>query len=150
LKVFIDNNLSPYPARALNTLLEPEGDPVMLLTNRFPPDTEDRVWIGAPAAEGGSVVISADRRIDRNRPEREAWGRSHRVVFFLGPQWRRLRYIEIAWRLLRWWPRIEEQTRLVAPPAALELTRDHRSGRLRGLRGQPLAALGAGRGHPGF
>ncbi|HEX5454111.1 MAG TPA: hypothetical protein VFX06_09980 [Stellaceae bacterium] len=26
LKVFIDNNLSPYLAHALNTLLEPEGD----------------------------------------------------------------------------------------------------------------------------
>jgi hypothetical protein len=41
-------------------------------------------------------VISADRRIHRNRLEREAWRRSRLVVFFLSPQWRRLRNIEIA------------------------------------------------------
>jgi len=64
--------------------------------------------------EGGWVVISADRRIHRNRLEREAWRRSGLVVFFLTPQWRRLRNVEIAWRLLRWWPHIDEQARLVA------------------------------------
>ncbi len=134
MKVFIDNNLSPYLAHALNTLLEPEGDQVIHLTDRFPPDTEDRVWIDALAGEGGWVVISADRRIDRNRLEREAWRRSRLVVFFLGPQWRRARNIEIAWRLLRWWPRIEEQVRLVAAPAAFELPLAYGSGRLRVLR----------------
>jgi hypothetical protein len=34
LKVLLDNNLSPYLALALNTLLEPEGDQVMHLTDR--------------------------------------------------------------------------------------------------------------------
>ena len=135
LRVFLDNNLSPYLAHALNVLLEPEGDQVIHLTDRFRPDTEDRAWIDALTAEGGWVVISADRRIHRNRPEREAWRRSRLMVFFLSPQWGRLRNIEIAWRLLRWWPRIEEQARLVTPPAAFELPRDYRSGRLRVLRG---------------
>ncbi len=102
MKVFLDNNLSPYLARALSTLLEPEGDQVVHLSDRFAPDTEDRVWIEALAAEGGWIVISADRRISRNPIEREAWRRSRLVVFFLSPQWRRLRHIEIAWRLLRW------------------------------------------------
>jgi hypothetical protein len=100
LKVFLDNNLSPYLALALNTLLEPEGDQVIHLRDRFPPDTGDRVWIEALSAEGGWVAISADRRIHRNCLEREAWRRSRLVVFFLSPQWRQLRNIEIAWRLL--------------------------------------------------
>lgn len=43
MKVFLDNNLSPYLANALNTLLEPEGDQVIHPTDRFAPDTEDRV-----------------------------------------------------------------------------------------------------------
>jgi hypothetical protein len=51
-------------------------------------------------AEGGWVVLSADRRIHRNRLEREAWRQSGLVVFFLTSQWRRLRHLEIAWRLL--------------------------------------------------
>jgi PIN like domain len=63
LKVFLDNNLSPYLALALSTLLEPEGDQVVHLRDRFAHDTEDRVWIEALSGEGGWLVISADRRI---------------------------------------------------------------------------------------
>jgi hypothetical protein len=134
LKVFFDNNLSPHLAHALDVLLGPEGDQVVHLTDRFRRDTEDREWLGALGGEGGWVVISADRRIHRSRIEREAWRRSGIVVFFLGAQWARLRTLEIAWRLLRWWPRIEEQARIVSPPAAFELPRDFGRGRLRVLR----------------
>lgn len=135
MKVFVDNNLSPYLAHALNALLEPEGDQVVHLTDRFAPDTDDRTWIGELGNEGGWVVLSADRRIYRNKLEREAWRRSRLVVFFLTPQWRRARNTEIAWRLLRWWPRIAEQVQIVAPPAAFELPLAYGSGRLRVLRG---------------
>jgi hypothetical protein len=134
LKVFFDNNLSPHLAHALNVLLGPEGDQVVHLTDRFPADTQDRVWIETLGDEVGWVVISADRRIHRNRFEREAWRRSGLIVFFLSPQWQRLRGIETAWRLLRWWPRIDEQARLVAPPAAFELPLAYGFGRLRVLR----------------
>ncbi|MGD9618213.1 MAG: hypothetical protein AB7H90_24010 [Alphaproteobacteria bacterium] len=89
MKVFLDANLSPYLAHALNALLEPEGDHVVHLTDRFARDTDDRDWITALAAEGEWVVISGDMRIFRNRLEREAWRRSRLVVFFLAPQWRR-------------------------------------------------------------
>jgi hypothetical protein len=65
--VFLDNNLSPYLARGLNALLEPEGDEVVHLTDRFPRQIDDRSWINALGDEGGWVVISADRRIYRNR-----------------------------------------------------------------------------------
>jgi hypothetical protein len=108
LKVLLDNNLSPHLARALNALLEPEGDQVVHLTDRFPANTEDRAWIGALAEEGGWVVISADLRIYRNPLEREAWRRARLIVFFLAQQWGKARNIEKAWRLLRWWPRIRD------------------------------------------
>ena len=80
------------------------------------------------------MVISADRRINRNRLEREAWRRSGLVVFFLTSQWQRLRNVEVAWRLLRWWPLIRDQARLVVPPAAFELPLAYGAGRLRVLR----------------
>jgi hypothetical protein len=35
LKVFFDNNLSPHLAHALNVLLDPEGDQVIHLTDRY-------------------------------------------------------------------------------------------------------------------
>jgi hypothetical protein len=134
LKVFLDNNLSPYLARALDAPLEPEGDQVVHLTDRFRADTEDRAWINALADEGGWVVISADRRIYRNRLEREAWRRSRLIVFFLASQWQRAGNIETAWRLLRWWPRIRDQAGIVAAPAAFELPLAYGSGRVRVLR----------------
>ena len=135
MKVLLDNNLSPHLARALNALLEPEGDQVVHLTDRFPASTEDRAWIGALAEEGGWVVISGDLRIYRNRLEREAWRRSRLIVFFLAPQWGKVRNIEKAWRLLRWWPRIREQVAIVEAPAAFELPLAYGSGRLKVLRG---------------
>jgi hypothetical protein len=134
LRVFLDNNLSPYLARALNALLEPEGDQVVHLTDRFAADIPDRDWIATLATEGEWVVISADIRIFRNRLEREAWRRSRLVAFFLAPQWSNARNIEKAWRLLRWWLRIREQVALVAPPAAFELPLAYGSGRLKVLR----------------
>jgi len=91
LKVFFDHNLLPHLAHALNILLGPEGDEVIHLTDRFPANAEDVVWMTALGDEGGWVVISADRRINRNRLEREAWRRSGLVVFFLTSQWQRLR-----------------------------------------------------------
>jgi hypothetical protein len=135
LKVFFDNNLSPYLAHALDVLLGPEGDRVVHLTDRFSADTEDRVWMTALGDERGWIVISADRRIHRNRLERDAWRRSGLVVFFLSPQWHRLRSTDIAWRLLRWWPRIRDQAGIVAPPAAFELPLAYGAGRLKVLRG---------------
>lgn len=134
MRVFLDNNLSPYLAHALNALLEPDGDQVVHLSDRFPPQTEDRAWIDALAGEGGWVVVSADRRINRNALEREAWRRSRLIVFLLAPQWGRARNIEIAWRLLRWWPRLREQVAIVAAPAAFELPFAYGSGRFKVLR----------------
>lgn len=134
MRVFLDNNLSPYLARALNALLEPEGDQVVHLTDLFAPDIPDHEWITALSAAGEWVVVSGDIRIFRNRPEREAWRRSRLVVFFLAPQWSRARNIEKAWRLLRWWLRIREQAALMAPPAAFELPLAYGNGRLKMLR----------------
>ena len=132
MNVFLDNNLSPHLAHGLNALLEPEGDHVVHLSDKFPRNTADQVWIEALADEGRWVVVSADRRIDRNPLEREAWRRSRLVVFFLAPQWRRSSSIEIAWRLLRSWPRIREAAAMFRAPAAFEVP--FSSGKLRVLR----------------
>jgi hypothetical protein len=133
LKVLLDNNLSPYLARSLNVLLEPEGDQVAHLTELFPPGIEDRTWMSTLAEKGGWIVISADRQIFRNRLEREVWRRGRLVVFFLAQQWSHARNVEIAWRLLRWWPRIRDQVAIVAAPAAFEVPFAYRAGRLKVL-----------------
>lgn len=91
-------------------------------------------------------MISADRRIRSNRPEREAWRRRRLIMFFPSAQWRRLRNVEIAWRLLRWWPRIEKQARLVVPPEAFELPHRPTARLARIVAGEPQKP----RGYPGF
>jgi hypothetical protein len=135
LKVFLDHNLSIHLAHALKVLLEPEGDDVVHLADRFPTNIDDRTWMTALGDEGGWVVISGDREIHKNRIEREAWRRSGLVVFFLASGWRRMRHVEKAWRLLRWWSRIEEQASLVSAPAAFEIPVRYSTGRFRLLRG---------------
>jgi hypothetical protein len=54
-----------------------------ILTDRYPATSEDLAWMRALGDESGWVVISADRRIHRNRLEREAWRRSGLVGQFL-------------------------------------------------------------------
>ena len=80
------------------------------------------------------VVVSGDRRIQKNRIEREAWRQSRLTIFFLASSWSDLANIDKAWRLIRWWRRIEEQARLVAPPAGFEVPVRYGTGKFKVLK----------------
>jgi len=122
----------PFASRSgLLTDLPLEG----LLRSQFIAASRPRIECsarrGGRSGEGGWVVISADWRIHRNRTEREAWRRSGLVVFSVTPVAERRDRMAP----LRWWPRIDDQVRTVAPPAAFELPLANGAGRLRVLRG---------------
>ena len=61
MKFFIDNNLPPALARALNELSAPDGFTVVAERDKFPENTPDTDWISALADEGGWVVITRDK-----------------------------------------------------------------------------------------
>jgi hypothetical protein len=82
VKVLVDEHLPPRLARALNELFGPK-DEVVALRERFGTGVQDVQWIEALNQEGRWVVISADRRITRNRAEFHAFRKSRLIGFFL-------------------------------------------------------------------
>ena len=129
MKFFLDNNLPPAWAEALNALAGTDKHTVHHLRELFPPNVADVDWINQLASEGGWVVISGDLRITRNQHEREAWLRSGMVAFFMTKGWASLPFWERTWRVVRWWVNIVQQAELVTAPAGFEIPVNFGSGK---------------------
>lgn len=117
MRFFLDNNLSPTYC-ALLRALDPDKK-IHHLRERWPPSTHDDVWLPALAAEGDWVVLSGDVRISKSAKLREAWKAAapKLTTFFLAPGWTNLGFWEQAWRIVRWWPLITEQSDRMEPGA---------------------------------
>lgn len=85
MNVLLDNNISPLVARAINILVEVEGERVVALRDEYAPDTSDTEWIGALGRRGSWVVIPGDVSITKRPAERAAWRSSGLVGFFFAP-----------------------------------------------------------------
>lgn len=72
MKIFIDANLSPRIAKALNALSEGDYPQVVHLWERFGRSAPDTEWLSALSREGDRVVVSGDLRIKQNPHERAA------------------------------------------------------------------------------
>jgi hypothetical protein len=121
LKVLLDNNLPPALAEALNALAGRENHSVEHLRKKFDAATPDADWIGELGREGGWIIISEDRRIARNRHEREALRKSDVITFVLAKSWKHQVYWEKASRLIGWWPDIVRQAEMVQAGAVFEV-----------------------------
>jgi len=117
LKLFFDNNISPRIARAFAALLDP-SDQSIALRQRFDGAVTDIEWITVLGKERGWIVISGDKRILKNRAEREAFRRARLVGFFLEPAVQKAGVFGQASKLISIYPLIEQQAHLVQPPAA--------------------------------
>tara|TARA_R110002110_G_scaffold36921_1_gene122553 strand:+ start:169 stop:567 length:399 start_codon:yes stop_codon:yes gene_type:complete len=120
LRLFFDNNISPKIARAVEALLGP-SDQSVALRDRFDASVSDVEWLRALGNERGWTIVSGDKRILRNRAEREAFRRARLVGFFLEPAVQKAGVLGQAARLISIYPQIEQQTRLVQPPAAFRV-----------------------------
>ena len=117
MKFFLDNNLSPRFAQALQAL-EGEGrNEVVHLRSKFSAAAEDVDWIRSLASEGNWVIISGDLRISQNEFERKAWRDSGLTAFFFAKGWMNVKFWDQAWRLIKWWPIIVEEARKIRPGA---------------------------------
>lgn len=117
MKIFFDNNLSPCMAHAIRELSRTERDveEVIHLRDRFVPNTPDITWI--TALGGPWVLISIDRFTKNHDAEREALRRAGHSVFVLDRQWAEQRFWPQSERLVRWWPQVLQQARLVTAGA---------------------------------
>jgi hypothetical protein len=120
VKVLIDENLPPALAKALHALFDGTNE-VVHLRARFGPGVKDRDWIEKLSAEGRWVVISADRRITRNRAEYAAFRNSRLVGFFLSKGLYKAPLVKQMERILALWSAIEAQSELIAGGAMFQL-----------------------------
>jgi hypothetical protein len=107
VKFFVDNNISPKVARALNCLVEPQHT-VTHLKEKFLANTPDVDWMRKLAEESDWIVVSGDTNISRNPHEVNAWKAAGHTIFFLSPGWTHLERFEQASKLLALFPRITE------------------------------------------
>ena len=105
MNFFIDNNLPPRLARALNELSKPDHT-VQHLRDRFPANTPDTKWIRilSEDIETDSVLVSGNWRITRHAHECKAWLDSGLTAFFLKKGWNNIKYWEQAAKLVKSWP----------------------------------------------
>lgn len=111
MKFLFDNNLSPHIAHAMRELsmAHPAVETVEHLSDRFPRNANDLVWIPGLNSNGPWAVVSVDRFKKQGGAEREAIRRAGHMIFLLEPQWLRQTYWLQAERMVRWWPQIVNQ-----------------------------------------
>lgn len=111
MKVMVDNDLPYLLADALGCIF-PEDEIVSLRRKFGRENVKDPEWIAALGREGDWCVISADRRITRNRVERDAFLAAGIVGFFFSSSMQRAPLAKQAARLLTIWPEITAQAEL--------------------------------------
>lgn len=116
----IDENLPPGMAKALAALFVGKHE-IIHLRQKFGPAVTDKDWIAALSAEGQWIVISADRRIARNKAEQQAFKSSRLVGFFLAPSLQKAKLTKQMERLMAIWETIEKQSELVRGGAMFEI-----------------------------
>jgi len=121
LRFFLDNCLSPRHAKALNSLSPPEY-PVSHLSDVFAKrNTRDEEWLPALSIQGGWVVVSGDTRIFKSPHLKQIWLESKLTAFFLAKGWMNQQFWDQAWWLVRWWPQVIEQARLMESGTGFEI-----------------------------
>ena len=118
MKFFFDNNLSPHMAHAIRELSRVERDvnEVIHLRDRFEANAPDTEWITALGDDGPWCILSSDR-FKSHDAEREALRRHGHTVFVLDKHWGTHQFWLQAERIVRWWPQILKQSRLVTAGA---------------------------------
>ena len=121
MRYFLDNNLPPAIAEALNALSRSADCKVVHLREKFAPDTADAEWIEALGEEGDWVIVTSDRAIKKNKHERQALINSGLTVLFLGKAWVNLKFWDKAHKLVKCWPAVMSTCSSVVSGSALEV-----------------------------
>jgi len=133
VRFFLDNCLSPRYAKSLDILSERDGHSVIHLKDKFERDATDPEWIRGLKTETDWVIVSGDTRIIKTPELKAEWLSSGLTAFFLGTGWMNIGYWPQVSLLIRWWPSILEQARLVECGTGFEVP--HRApGRFRLIR----------------
>lgn len=118
---FFDRNIPVLLVRLIDVY--ERQNTVVYLDDRFDQRTTDIDWMSALRDDEESpVVICGDMRIMRNAAEAQVLRSTELTFVFLKPGWINLRWEELAWKFLKAWPLIVEQTSRARAPTIFELT----------------------------
>lgn len=119
--------MPPALAAALASLTAPrytasQVGQIIHLTNKFPANTPDLVWLEALGSERGTrwAIISKDGFRKQNGAERQVQRQHGLSVFVLQKSWATQPYWAMSAQLVHWWPRIVDQA-LETERAAMEV-----------------------------
>jgi hypothetical protein len=89
-----------------------------VFTRRNTPDEE---WLAELSVQGNWVVVSGDMRIFKSPHRKQIWLESKLTAFFLAKGWMNQEFWTQAWWLVRWWPQVIEQARLMESGTGFEI-----------------------------
>jgi hypothetical protein len=98
-----------------------EEHEIVALRDKFPPNIKDVDLIAELSKQGDWIFISGDRRITRNRAERNAFQNSKLIGMFLSSGLYKSTVLKQAERLIVLWPVIETVAGSVSGGAMFEL-----------------------------
>lgn len=117
INIYIDENLSPYLAKGLDTLESPlqEGFKVLSIKDVFGTGAKDEEWIPKVGKENG-VVITQDVNIQRLRHQRLLYEEHGVGVFFLSPPSKNgYTYWEMVEQIIKRWKDIKKKCKNERP-----------------------------------
>lgn len=116
-----DNNLPPALAHGVKELSSARYQhEIIHLTDRFPANTPDSVWIEDFSEEKNQVVIITQDKLTKAN-EAILLRNSGLMVFHLEHGWSTHNYWDNAQNLVRWWPFIVDQAQRISGAAAFRV-----------------------------
>jgi len=95
VKFFVDNNLPPKAARALNELVQPNHSFIHIKDHPdLPENATDIEWIEYLGKDGGWIVLTKDSNITKRQAEIEVFKIAKLTGFFLDKSWSHLSVYE--------------------------------------------------------
>lgn len=107
MKIRADEHISPKLIRAVQSIALSHGWELSHVREHNAARTADETWIPRFVAEGGQVILSADRKIMARPHQLMVLIESKLIGIFLPAKWAEARGHAQAAHLLWWWPRIE-------------------------------------------
>jgi hypothetical protein len=121
LKIYIDENMAPQIARALNVVQEhlnseeKKAIEVISLKDAFHEGIKDEEWIPIIGKQNG-IVITQDRRIWHSRHQRELYMQYGVGIIFLKSPKTGMTFWQMFKHLIEWWDDIKQIARKNKPP----------------------------------
>lgn len=134
MKIRADEHIAPKITKALEILVLPNGWELTHVRDFHAARTADETWIPRFAAEGGQVILSADRKILARPHQLAAIAEGNLIGVFLSPQWAEAKRNVQAANIIWWWPKIEKAISTAAPKQCFRVPPDFRAGDLEELR----------------